>query len=95
MGYVYLLHFDKPISHARHYMGYSDEDPERVDGRIDAHRAGKGANLTKVFKENNIDFVLDRVWIDVDRNFERRKKNSGGGARYCTICRRNKKLKNG
>lgn len=92
MGYVYILHFDRPYKHARHYIGYSNDDPEKEGGRIEKHRNGQGANLTKVLKENGIGFTLDRVWVDVDRNFERRKKKSGGGSRHCTICKRAKRM---
>ena len=36
-GYVYLLHFDQPYKHARHYLGYT----VNVDQRLAMHAAGR------------------------------------------------------
>ena len=62
-GYVYLLHFDRPISDkhtCQHYLGYTADLP----ARLAAHRAGTGARLCEVAKERGIGFVLARVWRD-------------------------------
>ncbi len=44
MSTVYLLHFDPPYHHARHYLGFTDRVSLRV--RVEEHLNGKGAALT-------------------------------------------------
>ena len=41
MGVIYLLHFERSYHHARHYLGYTDD----LEGRLAAHRAGRGSPL--------------------------------------------------
>lgn len=86
-GYVYLLCFAEPYQHAKHYMGWSKDHPEKEGGRIDQHRKGQGARLTQVVVQQGIEFTVSRIWEDVDRNFERKKKNQGGSTRHCPLCR--------
>lgn len=91
-GYIYLLHFRESYKHARHYMGFSEEHPEKDGGRIDQHHQGKGSRLTSVFYQNQIDFEV--AWIrEGDRNEERRLKNMGGASRICPICKQLKTSK--
>jgi hypothetical protein len=47
-GTVYLLHFDRPYRHARHYLGWTAD--ETVDARLARHRAGGGARLIAVIR---------------------------------------------
>ncbi len=79
---VYLLHFDRPYKHARHYMGFVEDNLEQ---RVERHRKGQGARLTQVLAENNIGFTVARTW-DGDRNFERKLKNQKNAPRLCPIC---------
>lgn len=86
---VYLLHFDRPYGHAKHYMGYAADD--RMHARIDEHynaTPGDGRNhrLMQVIKQAGISFTLARVWPNADRRTERRMKD-GHAARRCPICR--------
>lgn len=39
-GTVYLLHFDRPYRHARHYLGWT---PRAVSERVADHATGNGA----------------------------------------------------
>lgn len=89
MGFVYVLHFDKPFKHAKHYTGYAEND---VDERIIKHNSGKGANLIKHVINAGIDFKIAKVYYDVDRKFERRLKNRGGASKHCPICKEEAKL---
>ena len=41
---MYLLHFDQPYKHARHYLGWAAD----LQARLDCHRAGRGARLLAV-----------------------------------------------
>ena len=81
-GTVYLLHFDQPYKHARHYLGWAAD----LQARLDCHRAGRGARLLAVLVAEGIGWQLARTWPDADRNRERRLKNMGGGARHCPLC---------
>lgn len=86
MGTVYLIHFDRPLAHARHYLGYTDNLIERLE----RHRQGNGARLMQVIKELGISWRLARTW-DGERALERRLKNQKNGPRLCPICRQRKK----
>jgi predicted GIY-YIG superfamily endonuclease len=81
-GSVYLIHFDQPYKHAKHYMGWTRD----LESRLTAHATGKGARLMEVIASAGIGWKLAEVWFDVDRNFERRLKRRGGASRICPIC---------
>ena len=38
-GTIYLIHFDTPYRHARHYMGFTTNLPQRIK----RHKAGRGS----------------------------------------------------
>jgi predicted GIY-YIG superfamily endonuclease len=82
IGTVYLLHFDTPYAHAKHYTGWSDDLPTRLA----EHEAGRGARLTEVAHQAGIHFLLARTWPGTTRAFERSLKNRGGAARHCPAC---------
>lgn len=79
---VYLLHFDKPYKHARHYLGSTDDLP----ARLERHRAGNGARLIEVISAAGIGFVLARTW-EGGRKLERRLKNWHNSPDLCPICK--------
>lgn len=89
---VYLLHFDRPLAHAQHYIGYS-VSPESLIFRISDHRAGvsraggRYVAIMRALHEAGIGFSLARTWPDADRGFERRLKRRFGGIRpACPVC---------
>ena len=82
-GTIYLIHFDSPFKHAKHYLGWAKD----LDARLEHHRNGTGANLMRVLKEHGIGWVVARLWHDADRNYERSLKNRGGASRLCPICK--------
>ena len=82
---VYLLHFDKPLSHAGHYIGFVQDDAS-LDERLAAHMAGRGARIIEVCFEREIEWQAVRFWFGADRNFERRLKKNWHGRRICPIC---------
>ena len=85
MGELYLLHFNQPYQHARHYLGWSTNAAERIE----AHKHGQGANLMRVIYEAGVGFEV--AWIKPGTRLEERKiKNRGGLARMCPICKKNK-----
>ena len=81
---VYLLHFDRPYRHARHYIGFSTSE-RTFKGRLAHHRAGTGARLMAVITAAGVPWRVARTWPNGDRNFERNLKNHSG-TRYCPIC---------
>ena len=81
-GTVYLLHFDKPYHHARHYTGFTTS----LDARLDAHSKGTGARLMEVITEAGIGFQLARTWQGT-RKDERRIKKQHNAPRLCPVCR--------
>lgn len=81
-GNVYLLHFDEPYQHARHYIGWS----ENIEERLEAHRCGRGARLMEVVSSAGIGFQLARTWRG-DRHLERKLKKRHNASQLCPICR--------
>jgi hypothetical protein len=81
LGTVYLLHFDRPYRHARHYVGWTGN----LGLRITRHRAGGGSPLIHAASEAGIGFRVARLWYNVTRRFERRVHHMQ--AKYlCPFC---------
>jgi predicted GIY-YIG superfamily endonuclease len=85
MGQVYLICFDENYKHAKHYIGYAENDAE---ARLEAHKQGYGAKLLRVLNDAGIGYKIVRVWENVDRHFERKLKNEGHSKRHCPCCGR-------
>ena len=81
-GTVYLLHFDQPYKHARHYVGWTARNVKR---RLAEHEAGRGARLLAVVRAAGIGWQLARLWPG-GRARERQIKRQGGHARKCPLC---------
>ncbi len=81
-GTVYLLHFDQPYKHARHYVGWTARN---VGRRLAEHAAGHGARLLEVVRAAGIGWQLARMWPG-GRDRERQIKRQGGHARHCPLC---------
>lgn len=82
-GTIYLLHFERPYKHARHYMGWTTD----LEARLERHRQGSGARLLAVIADAGIGWELARTWVGT-RYDERRLKRWGGKTRLCPICQR-------
>lgn len=80
-GTVYLIHFDRPFKHARHYLGWASN----LEARLDHHRRGTGANLLRHVRDAGIGWTVARTWTG-DRNRERQLKVQGGHSRKCPLC---------
>ena len=78
---IYLLHFDQPYRHARHYLGYADD----LDARLKRHRAGNGARLIEVINAAGITWRCVRTWRG-GRKLERQLKRRKEGPALCPIC---------
>ncbi len=75
----YLLHFDNPFKHARHYLGSAVQ----LERRLADHRNGTGARLMFWVARAGISRQLARTWRG-GRQPERQLKAQGGGhSRHC------------
>lgn len=83
---MYLLHFDQPFGHARHYMGWA----AHLELRLARHGTENGANLMWHVAQAGITWRLARTWPG-DRNLERKLKNHGH-ARKCPLCQESSRL---
>jgi predicted GIY-YIG superfamily endonuclease len=80
-GTVYLIHFDEPYRHARHYTGWT----RNLDARLEAHREGYGARLMEVIRDAGITWRLARTWPGT-RDRERAIKARHNAPRLCPQC---------
>ncbi len=81
-GTVYLLHFERPYKHARHYTGWA----ANLQARLDHHAAGTGARLLAVVAQAGIGWQLARTWDNATKARERQLKRKGGASRMCPLC---------
>lgn len=91
MGIVYLIHFEKPFHHARHYLGFCEDG--NLDKRMACHRSGNGSRLMAAVSRAGIAWSVVRTWEGVDRNFERSLKNRKEGPKFCPTCQEARKRK--
>lgn len=82
IGTVYLLHFERPLRHAQHYLGWALDH----EARLRDHLAGKGSRLVAAVVAAGIGVELVRTWEGVDRHFERSLKN-GSHRHHCPRCK--------
>lgn len=88
MATVYLIHFDSPLKHARHYIGYTAL--ESVYNRLARHKAGDGAKILRVCNERGITYRIVKTWEfgtwQEARDFERKLKRRKMSPRICPVC---------
>ena len=64
-GRVYIYHADEPLGgdkhQAQHYTG-STKYPKTAEERLDDHRDGKGAAITRAWNERGIKYRIVRDW---------------------------------
>ena len=80
---IYLIHFERPLFHARHYLGFCEND---LEARIERHMSGHGSKLMRAVVQAGIDFDVVRVWPHGDRKFERWLKQKKNTPKLCPIC---------
>lgn len=81
-GTIYLLHFDEPVAHAQHYLGWTEHE---VVQRMRTHERGEGSPLVRALVERGGTFCLANVWRG-DRHLERKLKNRRNARRLCPVC---------
>jgi len=80
-GTIYLLHFSRPLAHARHYLGFAQDHVSRVA----EHQAGNGAALTRAAHRAGIEMRLVRTWEGNMRD-ERALKGNHNLRLLCPEC---------
>jgi predicted GIY-YIG superfamily endonuclease len=78
---IYLIHFEKPYQHARHYLGFTTDLPARIAD----HRASVGSRLLQVVNDAGIGWEVARTWKG-DRKFERQLKRRKETPALCPRC---------
>ncbi|EAZ88605.1 GIY-YIG nuclease family protein [Crocosphaera chwakensis] len=84
MSYVYILHFQRPISPyhtAQHYVGFTKD----IDQRIREHRKGRGSRFCAVAKERDISFTLAELLMG-ERSLEKAIKRQKNTKIFCPVC---------
>lgn len=80
-GWVYLIHFDDPYEHARHYLGWTND----LEYRMRQHQNGNGARLMAVIAEAQIPWRIVRLW-EADRSVEATFKRWHCNTKLCPVC---------
>lgn len=81
----YLIHFDEPYKHARHYIGTTNNLPRRIA----THKRGeatRSSRLMAAVHDAGIGWTVARTW-EGGRDLEIKLHNWHGGAQLCPICR--------
>lgn len=84
---VYLIHFDRPFKHARHYLGSTRLT---IEERLERHRSGTGAVLLKMLQKEGIGYRVVRIWKagteKKDRKLEKKLKRQASNVKKCPVC---------
>lgn len=88
-GTVYILHFDTPFHHARHYVGFTARD---IYERFREHASGQGAKLMLAVSKAEIGFTVCKTFPGKSREFERKIKKQKNGWKHCPKCRKSRGL---
>ena len=83
-GTVYVLHFDPPYKHARHYIGWTEGDD--ITARLQVHLRGRGSPLVRAAVAAGVQVQLAATYPGT-RYLERRLKRWHKTGQFCAICR--------
>lgn len=86
---LFLLHFNEPYQHARHYLGYAVGTGR---GAKYAKAICKGTalgphELVMAAQWSGIEMEVAEVWVGEGRTLQRRMRSNGSLSRFCRICR--------
>jgi hypothetical protein len=88
-GEVYLLHFNRPLKRASHYLGWAKDAKKRIA----LHKKGHSrVGIMNALKANGIGFRVAQVW-EGTRNDERKLKNRKNASKFCPICAKKNEAK--
>lgn len=95
LNWVYLLHFDRPLSHAQHYIGFTSNLNKRITEHRTASYNGRPCKIMCAVYMAGITFSVARIWKIDDgstewnsrgRKFERQLKRRKNARLICPIC---------
>jgi predicted GIY-YIG superfamily endonuclease len=78
---TYLIHFEKNLGHARHYIGATKD----LKKRMMCHENNRGASIMKAVNKKNIKWVIAKIW-NKGFDFEKSLKKQKNIKRICPIC---------
>lgn len=86
---LYMLHATVPVGSAgrnaaSHYLGWTTANG--LQSRLKLHRAGKGACLTRAFRQAGASLLLALVVQDGSKAMERQMKANGHLSQWCPLC---------
>lgn len=84
-AYIYVLHFNEPLHHARHYTGCTTH----LQARLTAHANGQGSSLSRYMWANQLEWTLGSLFVCTKaamRRHERALKNTNNAPKFCGIC---------
>lgn len=86
---LYLLHFDPPYRHARHYLGYAiGTGRGRAYAKAQARGVLLGAHeLVMAAQANLCTITVADVLVGEGRATQRRMRAAGSLSRFCPTCR--------
>jgi predicted GIY-YIG superfamily endonuclease len=89
---IYVLHFDRKLAHAGHYVGST----KTLFKRLKRHAKDGGARILQACREQGIEWRLGGLMMVEESLFadsketrvqkERRLKNQHNGKRFCQLC---------
>lgn len=88
---LFLLHFDPPYHHARHYLGYAKGIGR---GRHYAEQIARNVKigpheLVMAVQQAGCVISVADVWVGESRPLQRKMRACGSLSRFCPICREN------
>lgn len=81
---LYLLHFDKPVSGKRHYLGATTED--RFKERLREHAGGHGSKLTARAVAQGARIYVARLFPQLSFRQEQQVKAASHFRNLCPLC---------
>lgn len=92
---IYILHFQRPFKHAKHYVGFVDGGLAALESRLQYHESGRGNPLVAAVVAAGIPYTVAAFLPGPSnsRDEERKIKNRGSACRCCPICRGKKRRK--
>jgi predicted GIY-YIG superfamily endonuclease len=79
---VYLIHFEQPFRHAKHYLGFTSL---ALEERVARHMTDRGAALLRALNRAGIGWRVVRTWSG-GIELEKQLKRSKNAPRLCPVC---------
>jgi predicted GIY-YIG superfamily endonuclease len=83
-GFFYVIHFEKPLAHARHYTGWAEDLQARM---ADHFGHSNQAKLIRAVQRAGISYRLAAYWSPLTLHQERLIKRRKCTPRFCPACR--------